>query len=80
MLVKKVKFVGSKTNYRHLTINAVYDVIKYTPSEKEFWDSVTIMGYEGEEHYHYMYDGDDRPVFINVTHEYRNEIINEILR
>lgn len=76
--MKKVKFVGVESNYSHFKYGKIFDVIRYIPDDREFWDSVAIM-IDNEEHEHYLYDGDDVPVFIDATTEYRSEVIDDIL-
>lgn len=53
-----------------------YEYVKYNdPSE----DSIVIVNDEGISRTYSLYDFDQNPIFIEVTLEYRNEIIDEIL-
>lgn len=74
--MRKVRFVGGEfeNDYKHdLIYNKIYDVIEYNKG----FDAVTIMVIDEKQlwHMHYGY----RALFRDVTSEYRNEVIDNIL-
>lgn len=78
VMIKKVKFVWSD-GYKDLTINKVYDVIKYT-KETDPGEYDTIRYYDdiGKLSTSYLRLANST-YFIDVTAEYRDEVIDGIL-
>lgn len=77
--MRKVKYIGNVFNYDNLTKGSVYDVIDYiSDGKKGNYDMIHIM-VDGEMDFCYISDIDYKPLFIDVTVEYRNGIIDEIL-
>ena len=68
-----------------ITYGKVYDLLEYLtyyeyvqyndPTE----DSIFIVNDEGIYRTYNLYDFDNNPIFIEVTLEYRNEVLDEIL-
>lgn len=73
--MRKVRYIPEENMaaYKSLTINKVYDVIDYVDR------TIVLLADDGVVKYFYMYSGYETLEFINVTHEYRNEIIDNIL-
>lgn len=84
-MIKKVKFVASleKGQRTGLTPNKVYDVLDYnTVNKKEIINNIVhnieiVNDYGSRWVYYMVSDGMD--LFIDVTREYRNELIDGIL-
>lgn len=84
--MKKVKFIGDVQKYKtfNLTYGKVYDVIKYNRNvDNDFidkYDEIYIINNEGEDISHTFPVSDTYlNIFQDVTSEYRNDIIDEIL-
>lgn len=73
-MIKKVKCKNA--GYAGLTINKVYDVVEYIPTLSDLsYDRIIIINdYEMESDYFYR-----AWLFLDVTSEYRNEVIDNIL-
>lgn len=75
----KVKYVPVASKYGNLTPGKIYDVINYTPSIIGRYEFIEILNDMGElDSYFQFYAG--IPEFIDVTIEFRDETINEILK
>ena len=74
----KVKPITIYNSY--LTKGKVYDVIKYIKaSNNVFLDRVIIINDKGVTEKYYLYSVFQTPVLIDVTTEYRNKVIDNIL-
>ncbi len=81
--MRKVKYVHSDPSvdemfYDQLTDGKVYDVIRYD-HELRYDDSVTILNDLGDRDTFFIYSNEGILEFIDVTTEYRDEVINNIL-
>lgn len=82
--MKKVRYNFTLPEYKKygLSNNEVYDVIEYLNSGSGlYWDDICLINDYGEEYLYNLTEGynDRESVFTDVTTEYRNEIIDDIL-
>lgn len=78
--MRKVKYIpATHLAYSRLTIGKVYDVISYEYDLKLNCNIIYIRNDEGVTDWYFASIHNDVSVFIDVTHEYRNDVINEIL-
>lgn len=83
--MRKVRYKGLGFNIKPgLTNYNVYDVVKHIHSEYGvFWDKLILINDYGEEASYDVYDQCDysncRKFLEDVTHEYRNVVIDEIM-
>lgn len=79
--MKKVIFLGS--TYSSLTIGKVYDVVKYNQGYKNQLGystaSIVINNDFNDLLTYYIFTTFGDAIFKNITSEYRNDIINDIL-
>lgn len=77
--MKKVKFI-SNDKYAYLTKGEVYNVVKYERCmmDNKEYDAISIINDIGEVSHHHFYPR-LTSTFEDVTHHYRNDIIDEIL-
>lgn len=85
--MKRVKCVNNDGYNSIITVGKVYDVLEFLSKLRDIDDSVYIINDKGRRncfHIHHLESdgcsfmlGD--PMFIDVTTEFRNEIIDEIL-
>lgn len=75
--MKKVKFIGNDVIYG-LVKGQVYDVVRYIFDETIF-DEICLKVSEGRVIRYYFNDSEYKPLFINFTSEYRDEVIDSIL-
>lgn len=74
--MKKVKYISKYINYDGLTTNKVYDVIKV---HKGIISMITIINDHGRMLAYDQYDYNYNKLFEDVTHTYRNDIIDSII-
>lgn len=75
--MKKVRYTpADPITYINLTVNKIYDVITYTTG------TITLLDDDGIRDYFPRYSDEQYKTleFIDATHEYRDEVINEILK
>lgn len=75
--MKKVKYIPAAHLtyvYTDLTVNNIYDVIGYID------DNIKLLNDKGVVDYFYLYSGGGILEFIDVTHKYRNKVIDRILK
>lgn len=71
MIIKKVKYSYKGIPISNITIDKIYDVIEFhSPNQ------ITFINDIGQKCYSYT----DINMFIDATSEYRNDIIDEILK
>lgn len=84
--MRKVKCVCNRYFPNILTVGKIYDVIEFTPMHQDIEDVVYIINDKGSKNSYYTRHilawennnvGDH--IFIDITMEYRNELIDEIL-
>lgn len=73
--MKKVIYYGDETFYQHLTNAKVYDVTWYSLSDNYF--KVKVINDDDKDTLYMSFYSN--PTFIDITSEYRNEVIDEIL-
>lgn len=75
----KVIFIGEDFYYDKLAYGKTYDVIKFLDNKKRSECRIVLLVNGNEECFRFTdYSGD--LIFKDVTQEYRNDIINSILR
>ena len=74
--MKKVKYISKYFVQEGLTNNKVYDVVKV---HKSIIAIITIINDQGRELAYDLYDLNYNKLFEDVTAEYRNNVIDEIL-
>lgn len=79
--MRKFKFVNDNTySDYHITLNKVYDLVKYLPSDVDsIFDCIIIINDRGYECDFYIKTNFGNVIFQEVTAEYRNVKIDEIL-
>lgn len=78
--MKKVKYIlAAEVSYSTLTIGKVYDVISQEHDLVVEYHSIYLLNDLGLKDWYFVNAFDGRPEFIDVTHEYRNEVIKCIL-
>lgn len=80
--MNKVKYIHEYKYYSSVTHNKVYDVIKYIFSDAgiEYLDRIVIINDENLKCDYYIYNGNKEELFIDAIEEYRNEVIDDILK
>lgn len=82
--MRKFKYIRATNRDLNLTKNKIYDLIDYIvdswSDEDNNYDQIIIENDKGMIEDYYMFSLSMRPIFEEATEEYRNEIIDEILK
>lgn len=75
----KVRYIAERYLDNRFTVGKVYDVVKYYKSNGNRNDRVILIDDIGNEVISYMTEIFGRKIFLDVTLEYRNDVIDLIL-